>query len=182
MNTKPIGASESFVPLLSSPAAATSPAKIPTTSNDPRNENTGNQASALSDRNTAHERLAISHEVWMRFMPPVSTIQAARCSHDRRRPRLPVRHRSFSVRRRWRVRAGQRQGGQEQVAVVRERVPAYVRQTIDRTASGTLFYGTPIATTRQDCANNGWRTLTDANGNPFRNIGQCIAVVSMRTP
>jgi len=57
-----------------------------------------------------------------------------------------------------------------------------VRQTIDRTASGTLFYGTPIATTRQDCANNGWRTLTDANGNPFRNIGQCIAVVSMRTP
>jgi hypothetical protein len=54
--------------------------------------------------------------------------------------------------------------------------------TFDGTASGTLFYGTPIATTRQDCANNGWRTLTDANGNPFRNIGQCIAVVSMRTP
>jgi hypothetical protein len=57
-----------------------------------------------------------------------------------------------------------------------------IGSTINGTASGTLFYGTPIATTRQDCANNGWRTLTDANGDPFRNIGQCIASVSMRTP
>jgi hypothetical protein len=50
--------------------------------------------------------------------------------------------------------------------------------TITGTASGTLYYGTPIATIRQDCAGNGWRTLTDANGQPFRNIGQCIAFAS----
>ena len=54
--------------------------------------------------------------------------------------------------------------------------------TVNGTASGTLFYGTPIATTRQDCANHGWRTMTDANGNPFKNLGQCVAFVSMRTP
>jgi len=54
-------------------------------------------------------------------------------------------------------------------------------ETITGTASGTLFYGTPIPSTRQDCAGNGWRTLTDANGRSFRNIGQCIAFASMRT-
>jgi len=53
--------------------------------------------------------------------------------------------------------------------------------TINGNASGTLFYGTPIASTRQDCAGNGWRTLTDANGRSFRNIGQCIAFAPMRT-
>jgi hypothetical protein len=54
--------------------------------------------------------------------------------------------------------------------------------TINGTVSGTLFYGTPIATAREDCGNNGWRTMTDANGNAFKNIGQCMAFVSMRNP
>ena len=54
--------------------------------------------------------------------------------------------------------------------------------TVNGDASGTLYYGTPIATARQDCADSGWRTLTDADGQPFRNIGQCMAFVSRFTP
>ena len=39
------------------------------TTSEPSAESTGNHASVLSDRSTAHERLAISHEVWNRLMP-----------------------------------------------------------------------------------------------------------------
>ena len=59
------------------PTAATSPANTPNTASDARNESTGNQASDLSDLRTAHDRLAISHEVWNRVMPPVSAIREA---------------------------------------------------------------------------------------------------------
>ena len=53
---------------------ATSPPNTANTTIEPRNDSTGNQASVLSDLRTAHERLAISHEVWKRVMSPVSTI------------------------------------------------------------------------------------------------------------
>ena len=46
----------------------------PTTTSEPMNDSTGNQARDLSDLSTAHERLAMAHEVWKRVMPPVSTI------------------------------------------------------------------------------------------------------------
>ena len=41
---------------------------IATTSSDPMADSTGNQARVLSDLRTAHERLAISHEVWNRLI------------------------------------------------------------------------------------------------------------------
>ena len=44
----------------------TSPPKMPKTTSEPIAESTGNQARVLSDLRTAHERLAISHEVWNR--------------------------------------------------------------------------------------------------------------------
>ena len=50
------------------------------------NENTGNQARVLSDLRTAQERLAISHEVWMRVMPPVSTMAGRRLKSEPARP------------------------------------------------------------------------------------------------
>ena len=34
------------------------------------------------------------------------------------------------------------------------------------------------ALTKQECKKNGWRTLTDTQGRPFRNQGQCIRFVN----
>src|SRR4029077_2197588 len=68
MRTQPIGCSESPVDVLSMPASAIRPPMIATTSSDPRADSTGNQARVLSDLRTAHERLAISHEVWNRLI------------------------------------------------------------------------------------------------------------------
>ena len=81
-STQPTGCSESLVAPLSSPIAATSPANTANTAIEARNENTGNHASDLSDLRTAHERLAISHEVWNRVMPSVSAISARGLKSD----------------------------------------------------------------------------------------------------
>lgn len=32
-----------------------------------------------------------------------------------------------------------------------------------------------VATDKNQCKNGGWKTLVDANGNPFKNQGQCVA-------
>jgi hypothetical protein len=37
---------------------------------------------------------------------------------------------------------------------------------------------TPVATSREACMNGGWRMLADANGNTFRNQGDCVSFVS----
>ena len=58
-----MGASESFVSALWMPMVATNAAMIPTTTSDARNDSTGNQANVLSDLRTAHDRLAMAHEV-----------------------------------------------------------------------------------------------------------------------
>jgi hypothetical protein len=34
-----------------------------------------------------------------------------------------------------------------------------------------------VATSTDDCKNNGWRTVTDSNGNSFKNQGQCVSWV-----
>src|SRR3954451_12092025 len=70
MSTHPMGWSESPVALLSMPATAISPPMIATTISDATADSTGNQARVLSDLRTAHERLAISHEVWNRLIDP----------------------------------------------------------------------------------------------------------------
>ena len=80
MITQPIGSSES---LLSRPARATRPPNTANTMTEPMNDNTGNHARVLSDLRTAQERLAISHEVWNRVMPPVSTMADPCCSRNR---------------------------------------------------------------------------------------------------
>jgi hypothetical protein len=67
-------------------------------------------------------------------------------------------------------------------AMALDGVFSFLGDTTAGAASGTISFGPPIATARQDCANNGWRTMTDANGNPFKNVGQCVAFVSMHTP
>ncbi len=35
-----------------------------------------------------------------------------------------------------------------------------------------------VPTTKEQCMNNGWRTLVDRDGNSFRNQGQCVAFVA----
>jgi hypothetical protein len=43
----------------------------------------------------------------------------------------------------------------------------------------TLFtYEIPVAMTRDECRNGGWRTLADNNGNGFKNQGDCVSFVS----
>ena len=66
-------------------------------------ESTGNHARVLSDRRTAHERLAISHEVWNRVMPPVSTMAdpvAVGTANSARRAGARVRFLGLAYRRR----------------------------------------------------------------------------------
>jgi len=48
---------------------------------------------------------------------------------------------------------------------------------IDNTLiNSTLFtYEIPVATDKEQCKNGGWMNLADANGNPFKNQGQCVA-------
>jgi hypothetical protein len=50
-------------------------------------------------------------------------------------------------------------------------------QEITGTASGTISYGPEIATEKSDCRDGGWRNLVDADGQPFKNQGRCIASV-----
>ena len=33
----------------------------------------------------------------------------------------------------------------------------------------------PVATTKAQCKNGGWMNVTNANGNPFKNQGQCVS-------
>ena len=82
MSTQPIGWSVVPVDESSMPATRKSPPMIPNTTSEPSADSTGNQASVLSARSTAHDRLAISHDIWKRPMPPVSTLAAARCSQN----------------------------------------------------------------------------------------------------
>jgi hypothetical protein len=49
--------------------------------------------------------------------------------------------------------------------------------TITGTASGTVSYGPEVATIKSDCAQNGWQNVVDANGQPFKNQGLCVASV-----
>ncbi len=82
ISTQPIGWSVVPVDESSMPATKNSPPMTPNTTSDPSADRTGNQASVLSARSTAHERLAISQEVWNRLMPPVSTLAQPRCSQN----------------------------------------------------------------------------------------------------
>ena len=50
------------------PATANRPATADHHHDRAEADSTGNQASDLSDRSTAHERFAISHEIWNRLM------------------------------------------------------------------------------------------------------------------
>lgn len=38
--------------------------------------------------------------------------------------------------------------------------------------------GLPMPTSKGDCKNGGWKNFGDAEGNPFKNQGQCIAFVN----
>ena len=43
----------------------------------------------------------------------------------------------------------------------------------------TLFtYELPVPTSREQCRNGGWQNLTDNNGTPFRNQGDCVSFFS----
>jgi len=33
----------------------------------------------------------------------------------------------------------------------------------------------PVPTSKDACKKNGYKNLTDANGNPFKNQGQCVS-------
>jgi len=52
--------------------------------------------------------------------------------------------------------------------------------TIDNTVvNGTTFtYEVPTPTNKNECKNGGWMNLADANGNAFKNQGQCVASVA----
>ncbi len=76
MSTHPMGCSVVPVDESSMPTRANRPPSAAITASEPSAESTGNQASVLSARSTAHERLAISQEVWKRLMP--SSIDARR--------------------------------------------------------------------------------------------------------
>jgi hypothetical protein len=41
-----------------------------------------------------------------------------------------------------------------------------------------LTFGKPVPVSRDECRNGGWRDLVDANQQPFKNQGACIAYVS----
>ena len=77
MSTQPIGWSDVPVDVSSMPATRDKPAENREHDEGPERDSTGNQARVLSALRTAHERLAISHDVWNRLMPPVSTLAAA---------------------------------------------------------------------------------------------------------
>lgn len=51
---------------------------------------------------------------------------------------------------------------------------------IDNTLiNSTLFtYEVPVATDANACKNGGWQTLADANGNTFKNQGDCVSYVA----
>jgi hypothetical protein len=50
---------------------------------------------------------------------------------------------------------------------------------IDNISVNTEVVGSPTSPiTKQDCKNGGWMNLTDAQGNPFENQGQCVAYVN----
>ena len=65
MNTQPIGCERVAGRLaVDARRRRSRPPNTARPTSEPRNDNTGNQARVLSDLRTAHERLAISHEVW----------------------------------------------------------------------------------------------------------------------
>jgi hypothetical protein len=50
---------------------------------------------------------------------------------------------------------------------------------IDNISVNTEVVGSPTSPlTKQDCKHGGWMNLTDAQGNPFENQGQCVAYVN----
>jgi hypothetical protein len=55
-----------------------------------------------------------------------------------------------------------------------------VRSTRPRTPTGTLVgaSGCPLVTSKDQCKNGGWQTLTRANGTFFKNQGDCVSYMS----
>lgn len=49
------------------------------------------------------------------------------------------------------------------------------------TVDGTITIPPTTPATKADCMNGGWRDVTDENGDPFRNQGECIAWVIHNT-
>jgi hypothetical protein len=48
---------------------------------------------------------------------------------------------------------------------------------LDNTGSVTAVI-TFVATDKSQCKDGGWQTLTDANGTPFKNQGDCVSYVA----
>ena len=44
--------------------------------------------------------------------------------------------------------------------------------------TGAITIPSPIPTDRAMCRNGGWQELTDDQGDPFANLGRCVAFVS----
>ena len=44
--------------------------------------------------------------------------------------------------------------------------------------TGTITIPSPVPTDRTMCLNGGWRDVADQQGNPFPNLGRCVAFVS----
>jgi hypothetical protein len=38
--------------------------------------------------------------------------------------------------------------------------------------------GLPMPTSKDDCKHGGWKNFGDAEGNPFKNQGQCVSFVN----
>ena len=55
--------------------------------------------------------------------------------------------------------------------------PDYGVPVVHLTASGTVSFGPPFPTTRDDCKHEGWRNVVNDQGQPFKNQGQCINFV-----
>ena len=60
--------------------------------------------------------------------------------------------------------------------IVAERVPTDVSQTW--TVSNLHLGGPTVASNKDSCKNGGWQTMTDANGNSFKNQGDCVSFVA----
>jgi hypothetical protein len=47
---------------------------------------------------------------------------------------------------------------------------------IDNISVNNQVVGSPTsASSKDDCKNNGWQSLLDSNGKPFKNQGQCVS-------
>jgi len=49
--------------------------------------------------------------------------------------------------------------------------------TLHGSVDGTIDVQPPLPRTKDDCKKGGWRDVTDDQGRPFRNEGQCVAFV-----